>query len=430
MINIGGVVGLLPITGLPLPFISDGGSALVVTLAAVGMLASFARAEPDAARALHARPPGQLGPATLGPAAAAARSRGRSRRAAAPARHAAPGRRGCPGGRREEREETVMAALRSVVLAGGGTGGHIYPLLAFADCLRRHDPDVRITCLGSPKGLENELIPAAGLRPAAHPGLPAAPLGQPGPGPHPGPDVAVDAGRPRAILDEVEADVVVGFGGYVVGAGLPGRLAAPARPIVIHEVNVPPGVANRLGMRFTKHVAVGFPHQPQQVRRCCATRGWSACRCARRSPRWTGPRCASGPARTSGSTRDRPTLFVFGASQGARSINLAVAGAAKALTAAGVQVLHVIGARNEPVDDPAGPAGAVRDGAVPRRDGARLRRRRPGAVPGRGDDLRRGDRGRAAGRSTCRCRTATASSGATRCRSWRPVAACWSTTPS
>ncbi len=56
-INIGGVVGLLPITGLPLPFISDGGSALIVTLAAVGLLASFARAEPAAARALHARPP-------------------------------------------------------------------------------------------------------------------------------------------------------------------------------------------------------------------------------------------------------------------------------------------------------------------------------------------------------------------------------------
>jgi cell division protein FtsW len=57
MINVGGVVGLLPITGLPLPFISVGGSALVVTLAAVGMLAAFARAEPDAARALNARPP-------------------------------------------------------------------------------------------------------------------------------------------------------------------------------------------------------------------------------------------------------------------------------------------------------------------------------------------------------------------------------------
>jgi cell division protein FtsW len=57
VINIGCVVGLLPITGLPLPFISAGGSALVVTLSAVGMLASFARAEPDAARALNARPP-------------------------------------------------------------------------------------------------------------------------------------------------------------------------------------------------------------------------------------------------------------------------------------------------------------------------------------------------------------------------------------
>jgi cell division protein FtsW len=59
-INIAGVVGLMPVTGLPLPLISDGGSALVVTLAMIGMLASFARAEPDAARALHARPPGKV----------------------------------------------------------------------------------------------------------------------------------------------------------------------------------------------------------------------------------------------------------------------------------------------------------------------------------------------------------------------------------
>ncbi len=59
-LNVGGVVGLVPVTGLPLPLISDGGSALVVTLAMVGVLGSFARAEPAAAAALHARTPGRV----------------------------------------------------------------------------------------------------------------------------------------------------------------------------------------------------------------------------------------------------------------------------------------------------------------------------------------------------------------------------------
>jgi cell division protein FtsW len=59
-INVAGVVGLMPVTGLPLPLISDGGSALVVTMAMIGIMASFARAEPVAAAALHARPPHRL----------------------------------------------------------------------------------------------------------------------------------------------------------------------------------------------------------------------------------------------------------------------------------------------------------------------------------------------------------------------------------
>ncbi|MFG1777315.1 FtsW/RodA/SpoVE family cell cycle protein [Micromonospora sp. NPDC049051] len=108
VINIGGVVGLLPLTGVPLPFISDGGSALVVTLAAIGMLASFARAEPDAARALHARPPARwvrLLWAPLPPLP------GRRRRPAAPpaARGSVP--------RSRERREDEQAAPRGVRLA-------------------------------------------------------------------------------------------------------------------------------------------------------------------------------------------------------------------------------------------------------------------------------------------------------------------------
>lgn len=114
VINIGGVVGLLPITGLPLPFISDGGSALVVTLAAIGMLASFARAEPDAARALHARPPARwvrLLWAPLPPLP------GRRRRPASP-----PAARG-PVPRSRERRKDDQAAPRGVRQdrARGGT---------------------------------------------------------------------------------------------------------------------------------------------------------------------------------------------------------------------------------------------------------------------------------------------------------------------
>ena len=242
-----------------------------------------------------------------------------------------------------------MSQLRSVVLAGGGTGGHVYPLLAFADCLRRHQPDIRITCVGGAKGLENELIPAAGYELRR---VPAFQLPR---------SVNLDLARTptrmlrsmragREVLDDVAADVVVGFGGYVA---VPAYLAAWRRhtPIVIHELNVPPGVANRLGMRFTKHIAVGFPYQPEV------------------SPLLKDARVVGVPLRTAittldrresragarehfGLDPDRPTLFVFGASQGARSINVAVAGAAKAITGAGIQVLHVTGARNEGVDIP------------------------------------------------------------------------------
>ncbi|MGI5237193.1 UDP-N-acetylglucosamine--N-acetylmuramyl-(pentapeptide) pyrophosphoryl-undecaprenol N-acetylglucosamine transferase [Dactylosporangium sp. CA-139066] len=244
-----------------------------------------------------------------------------------------------------------MAALRSVVLAGGGTGGHIYPLLAFADCLRRHDPGVRITCIGSPSGMENDIIPQRGYE-LRH--VPAYQL------PRSvnmnlvrTPDRMWKAARAtRAIMDEVNADVVVGFGGYV---SVPAYLAAWRRktPTVIHEVNVPIGVANKMGMRFTKNIVLGFPHQRAQMpavadaevvgvplRQNIATLDRAALRARARAYFGLAP--------------DLPTLFVFGASSGARSINNAVAGAAKAITSAGVQVLHIIGARNEDFEVPSG----------------------------------------------------------------------------
>ena len=118
-------------------------------------------------------------------------------------------------------------ALRSVVLAGGGTGGHIYPLLAFADAVKRHFPEVRITTLGSPKGMENELIPPAGYDLRVIPAfqLPRAInlnlLRTPD-------RMYKSAHAAGQIIDEVQADVVVGFGGYV---SVPAYLAAWRREL-------------------------------------------------------------------------------------------------------------------------------------------------------------------------------------------------------
>jgi UDP-N-acetylglucosamine--N-acetylmuramyl-(pentapeptide) pyrophosphoryl-undecaprenol N-acetylglucosamine transferase len=242
-----------------------------------------------------------------------------------------------------------MGSLRSVVLAGGGTGGHIYPLLAFADAVRRRFPPALITTLGSPQGMENQLIPAAGYDLRV---IPAFQLPR-----------SVNLNLIRTpdrmyksahaaglILDEVKADVVVGFGGYV---SVPAYLAAWRRelPIVIHEVNVPPGVANRMGMRFTKNVAVGFPHQPRMAESLRNARvvGVPLRTAIARMDR---PALRPEALRHFGLRPDLPVLFVSGGSSGARTINLAVAAAAEKLTHAGIQVLHVQGGRNDPFEVP------------------------------------------------------------------------------
>jgi UDP-N-acetylglucosamine--N-acetylmuramyl-(pentapeptide) pyrophosphoryl-undecaprenol N-acetylglucosamine transferase len=141
------------------------------------------------------------------------------------------------------------------------------------------------------------------------------------------------------ILDRVRAEVVVGFGGYVA---VPAYLAARRRnlPIVVHEANAKPGLANRSAARLTPHVftaserghlphatVIGIPLRPaiSQLDRAALQ--------------------PEARARF-GLDPERPTLLVTGGSQGARTINWAASGAADGLRAAGVQVLHVIGPKN------------------------------------------------------------------------------------
>ncbi|SDC95676.1 UDP-N-acetylglucosamine--N-acetylmuramyl-(pentapeptide) pyrophosphoryl-undecaprenol N-acetylglucosamine transferase [Nocardioides lianchengensis] len=244
-----------------------------------------------------------------------------------------------------------------VLLAGGGSAGHTSPLLATADALRRLDPAVEITCLGTREGLEAHVVPAAG-----HPleFVPRVPLPR-----RPGADLLRVPGRLRAaraaaleVVDRVRPDVVVGFGGFV---SVPAYLAARKRglPLVVHEGNTVPGIANKLGARFTTHVATSFPGTELRhgryvglpVRRMISTLDRAALR-------------AEGRAHF-GLDADGPVLLVTGGSQGARSLNRSVSGAAADLAAAGIQVLHVQGKHGgaEPATTPgvAGPPYVVVD---------------------------------------------------------------------
>jgi UDP-N-acetylglucosamine--N-acetylmuramyl-(pentapeptide) pyrophosphoryl-undecaprenol N-acetylglucosamine transferase len=232
-----------------------------------------------------------------------------------------------------------------VVLAGGGTAGHVEPAMAVADALRALDPGIRITALGTERGLETRLVPERGydlelITPVPLPRKPSGdlvrlPL-----------RVRKAVRQTRAVLADVDADVVIGFGGYVA---LPAYLAARGSlvgsrrrrvPVVIHEANASAGWANRVGARSADRVlsavadpglrgveVVGVP-----VREAITTLDRAAMRAEARAH--------------FGFADDARVLLVFGGSQGAQSINRAVAAAAKDFAAKGISVLHAHGPKN------------------------------------------------------------------------------------
>lgn len=224
-----------------------------------------------------------------------------------------------------------------VVLAGGGTTGHIAPLIATAEALRRVDPAVAINCVGTPVGLEGSVIPAAGL---------TLDLVDPVPWPRRlGRDLVTLPFRlsravhqARAILARTGAEVVIGFGGY---AALPVYLAAHRAklPLVVHEANAVPGLANRIGARFATTTCVTFSNTglPRQVVTGLPVRGMIAGldRAAQRAP----------ARQELGLPADGPVLLVSGGSQGAQALNQRLMAALPGLDAAGVNVLHLSGAK-------------------------------------------------------------------------------------
>jgi UDP-N-acetylglucosamine--N-acetylmuramyl-(pentapeptide) pyrophosphoryl-undecaprenol N-acetylglucosamine transferase len=240
----------------------------------------------------------------------------------------------------------------SVVLAGGGTAGHVEPAMAVADALTALDPEVRITALGTQRGLETRLVPERGyhlelITPVPLPRKPSGdlmrlPL-----------RVRRAVRQTRAVLDDVDADVVIGFGGYVALPAYLAALGGPRRrhriPVVVHEANASAGWANRIGARSAMRVLSAVPDPGLgrvevvgvPVRAAITSLDRMALR---------------GQARAHfGFADDARVLLVFGGSQGAQSVNRAVAAAAKDLAVAGISVLHAHGPKNtldlrEPAD--------------------------------------------------------------------------------
>ena len=237
--------------------------------------------------------------------------------------------------------------MTTIALTGGGTAGHITPLLAVGTALKRRHPELSLVIVGSEAGREKELLPE-GFGSIVE--VPKTPFPR---------RLNRDAVRfPGRFFRAVSAlrrefrtrsvSVVAGFGGYTAA---PAYLAAWLEkiPLVIHEANMVPGLANRLGARLTPHVASCFPDTPIRGARPIgmplpeSLTGMNREKLSREAYEFFGL------------VPDRPVLLITGGSSGAKKLNDAVVSKVPDIIGRGWQVIHLIGPTlQEPVSVPGG----------------------------------------------------------------------------
>lgn len=232
--------------------------------------------------------------------------------------------------------------MTTYLLAGGGTAGHVNPLLAVADALREREPASDVLVLGTAEGLEARLVPERGyeLLTVAKVPFPRRPnreaLGFPM-------RFRRAVAQVRKHIRTHDVDVVVGFGGY---ASAPAYVAARRErvPFVVHEANAKPGMANVLGARRAAGVGVAFKGTP--LRRSEVV-GMPLRREVVELDRTAARAEAADEFGLDGS---KPVLLVFGGSLGALRLNEALAGSWADVLASGWQLLHITGERSDLVD--------------------------------------------------------------------------------
>jgi len=229
--------------------------------------------------------------------------------------------------------------MTNYLLAGGGTAGHVNPLLALADYITQHEPDSRIYTLGTREGLEAELIPARGYQLDFIAKLPfprkpsiyalSFPI-----------KFMTAVSEVRKQIRKNHIQVVVGFGGY---ASAPAYLAARLEKIklVIHEANALPGIANKLGAGLADVIAVAFP---QTALRNGKAIGMPLRREIETVADARDPKSAR---KHFGLDPEAFTLLVTGGSLGAKRINDTIESSRDLLSAAGIQILHIVGGKSE-----------------------------------------------------------------------------------
>ncbi|OZG67386.1 UDP-N-acetylglucosamine--N-acetylmuramyl-(pentapeptide) pyrophosphoryl-undecaprenol N-acetylglucosamine transferase [Bifidobacterium eulemuris] len=232
-----------------------------------------------------------------------------------------------------------------IVLAGGGTAGHVNPLLAVADAIREIRPEAEVSVIGTSVGLEHDLVPQAGYELDAIAKVPFPRR----------PDMAAlrfpaawrrENAKVRAILERREAQVVVGFGGY---ASAPVYSAAHRMgvPIVVHEQNARAGMANKLGARWADFIGTVYddtglkPRKGARMERVGLPLRPAIADLAARLE--SDPRAARvAAAERLGVDPDRPVVLVTGGSLGAVSLNRSVAACAGDLLRH-AQIIHLTG---------------------------------------------------------------------------------------
>lgn len=234
---------------------------------------------------------------------------------------------------------------RTIAFAGGGTAGHIEPALAAARAWKAKYPQDRCIFLGTPSGLENILIPAAGfelfdIHKVVMPRSLNLNL------------VLLPWQLLRSVISAMKvikgSQLLVGFGGYLSASAYLAAFIARV-PIVVHEANAKVGWANRLGAILTRYVAVARPIAKGSFSRAKVT-GLPLRRDVRAAyfkatADWHKARLEA--KKLMGWEVGRPALLILGGSQGSTFINSQIARALPQLNEKRIQILHSVGSANE-----------------------------------------------------------------------------------